>query len=76
MNLKQKGSVTHCISRVLSLKWILICTLVFQVNYDLGGIFFQQGCTDQTAYEKARDHFRQTKELFTKVDSLVYHLSI
>ncbi|KAL3043450.1 hypothetical protein OYC64_003337 [Pagothenia borchgrevinki] len=43
-----------------------------QVNYDLGGIFFQQGCTDQTAYEKARDHFRQTKELFTKLDSTVH----
>ncbi|KAA8586231.1 hypothetical protein FQN60_007800 [Etheostoma spectabile] len=37
-----------------------------QVHYDLGGIFFQQGCTDQTAYENARDHFRQTKELLTK----------
>uniref|UniRef100_A0A4W5N0A3 Integrator complex subunit 8 n=1 Tax=Hucho hucho TaxID=62062 RepID=A0A4W5N0A3_9TELE len=26
-----------------------------QVHYDLGGIFFQQGCSDQLAYEKARD---------------------
>uniref|UniRef100_A0A3B4XZ92 Integrator complex subunit 8 n=1 Tax=Seriola lalandi dorsalis TaxID=1841481 RepID=A0A3B4XZ92_SERLL len=34
-----------------------------QVHYDLGGIFFQQACTDQPAFEKARDHFRQTKEL-------------
>lgn len=44
---------------------------VFQVHYDLGGIFFQQGCTDQTAYQKARDHFQQTKELLTKVHVLV-----
>uniref|UniRef100_A0A8C4F013 INTS8 TPR repeats domain-containing protein n=1 Tax=Dicentrarchus labrax TaxID=13489 RepID=A0A8C4F013_DICLA len=35
-----------------------------QVHYDVGCIFFQQGCTDQPAYQKARDHFRQTKELF------------
>ncbi|XP_023275463.1 integrator complex subunit 8, partial [Seriola lalandi dorsalis] len=38
-----------------------------QVHYDLGGIFFQQACTDQPAFEKARDHFRQTKELLKKV---------
>uniref|UniRef100_A0A3Q3R083 INTS8 TPR repeats domain-containing protein n=1 Tax=Monopterus albus TaxID=43700 RepID=A0A3Q3R083_MONAL len=42
-----------------------------QVHYDLGGIFFQQGCTDQPAFEKARDHFRQTKELLKKVHSLL-----
>uniref|UniRef100_A0A3B4ZM93 Integrator complex subunit 8 n=1 Tax=Stegastes partitus TaxID=144197 RepID=A0A3B4ZM93_9TELE len=41
-----------------------------QVHYDLGGIFFQQGCTDQPTYEKARDHFRQTKELLKKVITL------
>lgn len=40
---------------------------VFQVHYDLGAIFFQQGCTDQPTYQKARDHFRQTKELLKKV---------
>uniref|UniRef100_A0A3Q3WQW2 INTS8 TPR repeats domain-containing protein n=1 Tax=Mola mola TaxID=94237 RepID=A0A3Q3WQW2_MOLML len=43
-----------------------------QVHYDVGGIFFQQGCTDQTAYQKARDHFRQTKELLKKLDSTVH----
>ncbi|XP_051811420.1 integrator complex subunit 8-like [Acanthochromis polyacanthus] len=43
-----------------------------QVHYDLGGIFFQQGCTDQPTYEKARDHFRQTKELLKKLDSTVH----
>uniref|UniRef100_A0A8C4GQI6 INTS8 TPR repeats domain-containing protein n=1 Tax=Dicentrarchus labrax TaxID=13489 RepID=A0A8C4GQI6_DICLA len=37
-----------------------------QVHYDVGCIFFQQGCTDQPAYQKARDHFRQTKELLKK----------
>uniref|UniRef100_A0A667XG71 Integrator complex subunit 8 n=1 Tax=Myripristis murdjan TaxID=586833 RepID=A0A667XG71_9TELE len=43
-----------------------------QVHYDLGGIFFQQGCTDQPAYEKAREHFRQTKELLQKLDSTLH----
>ncbi|MEQ2263012.1 Integrator complex subunit 8 [Xenotaenia resolanae] len=43
-----------------------------QVHYDLGGIFFQQGCTDQPAYEKARDHFRMTKELLKKLDVTVH----
>uniref|UniRef100_A0A671YU98 Integrator complex subunit 8 n=1 Tax=Sparus aurata TaxID=8175 RepID=A0A671YU98_SPAAU len=43
-----------------------------QVHYDVGGIFFQQGCTDQSAYQKARDHFRQTKELLKKLDSTVH----
>uniref|UniRef100_A0A667XQN3 Integrator complex subunit 8 n=1 Tax=Myripristis murdjan TaxID=586833 RepID=A0A667XQN3_9TELE len=43
-----------------------------QVHYDLGGIFFQQGCTDQPAYEKAREHFRQTKELMTALDSTLH----
>lgn len=37
------------------------------MHYDVGGIFFQQGCTDQPTYQKARDHFRQTKELLKKV---------
>lgn len=43
-----------------------------QVHYDLGGIFFQQGCTDQPAFEKAREHFRQTRELLRKLDSTVH----
>ncbi|KAM9824035.1 integrator complex subunit 8 [Neosynchiropus ocellatus] len=43
-----------------------------QVHYDLGAIFFQQGCTDQPAFEKARDHFRHTKELLKKLDSTVH----
>ncbi|XP_037549094.1 integrator complex subunit 8 [Nematolebias whitei] len=43
-----------------------------QVHYDLGGIFFQQGCTDHPAYEKARDHFRQTNELLKKLDEAVH----
>ncbi|XP_035537798.1 integrator complex subunit 8 [Morone saxatilis] len=43
-----------------------------QVHYDVGCIFFQQGCTDQPAYQKARDHFRQTKELLKKLDSTVH----
>uniref|UniRef100_A0A3P8ZRA5 INTS8 TPR repeats domain-containing protein n=1 Tax=Esox lucius TaxID=8010 RepID=A0A3P8ZRA5_ESOLU len=40
-----------------------------QVHYDLGGIFFQQGCSDQLAYKKAREHFKHTRELLLKLDS-------
>uniref|UniRef100_A0A3P8VIZ2 Integrator complex subunit 8 n=1 Tax=Cynoglossus semilaevis TaxID=244447 RepID=A0A3P8VIZ2_CYNSE len=38
-----------------------------QVHYDLGGIFFQRGCTDQPSFMKAKEHFRQTVELLKKV---------
>lgn len=38
-----------------------------QVHFDLGGIYFQQGCSDHSAYEKAREHFRLTRELLSKV---------
>ncbi|XP_016318861.1 integrator complex subunit 8 isoform X2 [Sinocyclocheilus anshuiensis] len=40
-----------------------------QVHYDLGGIYFQQGCSDPSVYEKAREHFRMARELLTKLDS-------
>uniref|UniRef100_A0A8C2H763 INTS8 TPR repeats domain-containing protein n=1 Tax=Cyprinus carpio TaxID=7962 RepID=A0A8C2H763_CYPCA len=40
-----------------------------QVHYDLGGIYFQQGCSDPSVYEKAREHFRKARELLTKLDS-------
>lgn len=40
---------------------------VLQVHFDLGGIYFQQGCSDHSAYEKAREHFRLTRELLSKV---------
>lgn len=46
-----------------------------QVHYDLGGIFFQQGCSDQLAYEKAREHFQQTRELLLKFD-LTLHVHL
>uniref|UniRef100_A0A674EK69 Integrator complex subunit 8 n=1 Tax=Salmo trutta TaxID=8032 RepID=A0A674EK69_SALTR len=45
------------------------------VHYDLGGIFFQQGCSDQLAYEKAREHFQQTRELLLKFD-LTLHVHL
>ena len=45
----------------------LTCVCVIQVRYDLGGIYFQQGCTDQGAYGKAMEHFRQTRDLLQKV---------
>lgn len=44
---------------------LFVC--LFQVHYDVGSIFFHQGCTDRAAYQKARDHFRQTKALLKKV---------
>lgn len=40
---------------------------VWQVHYDLGGMYFQQGCSETLVYEKAREHFRMARELFTKV---------
>uniref|UniRef100_A0A3B4ELE2 INTS8 TPR repeats domain-containing protein n=1 Tax=Pygocentrus nattereri TaxID=42514 RepID=A0A3B4ELE2_PYGNA len=47
-----------------------------QVHYDLGGIYFQQGCSDPSAYEKAQEHFCKTRELLTKLspDPLHCHL--
>ncbi|XP_067282482.1 integrator complex subunit 8 isoform X3 [Pseudorasbora parva] len=39
-----------------------------QVHYDLGGIYFQQGCSEASVYEKAREHFRMARELLTKLD--------
>ncbi|XP_031442190.1 integrator complex subunit 8 isoform X1 [Clupea harengus] len=44
-----------------------------QVHYDLGAIFFQQGGSDPSAYEKSREHFRRAKELYTKLDSGALH---
>lgn len=53
--------------RLWFIRWAFLVWNVFQVHYDVGGIFFQQGCTDQAAFQKARNHFRQTKELLKKV---------
>ncbi|TRY99025.1 hypothetical protein DNTS_024573 [Danionella cerebrum] len=39
-----------------------------QVHYDLGGIYFQQGCSDVSLYKNAREHFRMAHELHLKVD--------
>ncbi|KAJ8267890.1 hypothetical protein COCON_G00130620 [Conger conger] len=44
-----------------------------QVHYNLGAIFFQQGCSDPASYEKARQHFFKTKELLLKLDSKALH---
>uniref|UniRef100_A0A9J7Z6A0 Uncharacterized protein n=1 Tax=Cyprinus carpio carpio TaxID=630221 RepID=A0A9J7Z6A0_CYPCA len=38
-----------------------------KVHYNLGGIYFQQGCSDPSVYEKAKEHFRKARELLTKV---------
>lgn len=54
--------------------WMLFCCVimfiwlsVLQVHYDLGGIYFQHGCSDPSAYVKAQEHFRKTRELLAKV---------
>ncbi|XP_026880437.2 integrator complex subunit 8 isoform X1 [Electrophorus electricus] len=44
-----------------------------QVRYDLGGIYFQQGCSDPSAYVKAQEHFRKTRELLAKLNSEPLH---
>ncbi|XP_072531478.1 integrator complex subunit 8 isoform X1 [Salminus brasiliensis] len=44
-----------------------------QVHYDLGGIYFQQGCSDPSAYEKAQEHFRKTRELLAKLSPNPLH---
>ncbi|XP_018606035.1 integrator complex subunit 8 [Scleropages formosus] len=44
-----------------------------QVHYDLGAIFFQQGFSDPSACEKAREHFLKTRELLQKLDSRALH---
>ncbi|KAJ8389423.1 hypothetical protein AAFF_G00119610 [Aldrovandia affinis] len=44
-----------------------------QVHYDLGAIFFQQGCSDPSLYDKAREHFFKTKDLLLKLDSKALH---
>lgn len=49
---------------------ISIDDLQCQVHFDLAGIYFQQGCSDHSAYEKAREHFRKTRELLAKLDRL------
>ncbi|XP_056438263.1 integrator complex subunit 8 isoform X1 [Gadus chalcogrammus] len=46
--------------------------LYCQVRYDLGGIYFQQGCTDQGAYGKAMEHFRLTRDLLQKLGSSLH----
>ncbi|XP_053324229.1 integrator complex subunit 8 [Spea bombifrons] len=38
-----------------------------QVCYDLGTGYFQQGPTNPSSYEKARDHFFNTKQLLSKI---------
>lgn len=46
--------------------------IALQVHYDLGAIYFQQGCSDPSAYVKAQEHFRKTRELLAKVDEASY----
>ncbi|KAI4882608.1 hypothetical protein NFI96_032804 [Prochilodus magdalenae] len=43
------------------------------VRYDLGGIYFQQGCSDPSVYEKAQEHFRKTRDLLAKLSSNPLH---
>ncbi|KAM8967767.1 integrator complex subunit 8 [Pelodytes ibericus] len=47
-----------------------------QVCYDLGTVYFQQGSTDQLSYDKARDHFFNTKQLIAKLGAVPNQSSI
>ncbi|KAG8570349.1 hypothetical protein GDO81_011226 [Engystomops pustulosus] len=47
-----------------------------QVCYDLGAFYFQQGPTNPVNYEKARDHFFNTKQLVAKIGAASAHCSI
>ncbi|XP_077127052.1 integrator complex subunit 8 [Ranitomeya variabilis] len=47
-----------------------------QVCYDLGAFYFQQGPTNPVNYEKARDHFFNTKQLNAKIGEVSTHCSI
>ncbi|KAM4706013.1 integrator complex subunit 8 [Rhinophrynus dorsalis] len=47
-----------------------------QVCYDLGTLYFQQGPTKPQSYEKARDHFFNTKQLISKIGAFLDHCSI
>lgn len=59
---------------VCHLKVVLLCynvrLFILQVHYDLGGIYFQQGCSDPSANAKAQEHFRKTRELLAKVGDI------
>ncbi|XP_039593760.1 integrator complex subunit 8 [Polypterus senegalus] len=47
-----------------------------QVSYDLGTVFFQQGCSNSSCYEKAREHFLKTRELLAKLGARAVHCKI
>ncbi|NXK94299.1 INT8 protein, partial [Formicarius rufipectus] len=47
-----------------------------QVCYDLGAIYFQQGSTNTTVHEKAKEKFFKTKELIAKNGSSSLHFTI
>ncbi|KAM4688564.1 integrator complex subunit 8 [Discoglossus pictus] len=47
-----------------------------QVCYDLGTLYFQQGPTSPPSYEKARDHFFNTRNLVSKIGAVSEHCSI
>lgn len=65
-----------CAVLVFNLKVVLLCDnikmIILQVHYDLGGIYFQQGCSDPSVYVKSQEHFRKTRELLAKVDQNSY----
>ncbi|XP_053571189.1 integrator complex subunit 8 [Bombina bombina] len=47
-----------------------------QVCYDLGALYFQQGSVNPPSYEKARDHFFNTKQLLAKFGAVSDHCFI
>ncbi|XP_041423173.1 integrator complex subunit 8 isoform X1 [Xenopus laevis] len=44
--------------------------------YDLGAVYFLQGPTNPSCYEKARDHFFRTKQLVSKIGAASDHYAI
>ncbi|EMP28328.1 Integrator complex subunit 8 [Chelonia mydas] len=47
-----------------------------QVSYDLGAVYFQQGSTNASVYENAKEKFFRTKELISKIGSSSLHCTI
>uniref|UniRef100_A0A8C3RTP8 Integrator complex subunit 8 n=2 Tax=Chelydra serpentina TaxID=8475 RepID=A0A8C3RTP8_CHESE len=47
-----------------------------QVCYDLGAVYFQQGSTNASVYENAKEKFFRTKELISKIGSSSLHCTI
>ncbi|XP_011834074.1 PREDICTED: integrator complex subunit 8 [Mandrillus leucophaeus] len=70
--MQQEKELTENILKVVTTR----CSLLFQVCYDLGAAYFQQGSTNSAVYENAREKFFRTKELIAEIGSLSLHCTI